>query len=198
MLACRAIARPMSLHRANMSNPELGGTANANCSDSGRSSAPSSLLGVQGASAQDAAKYPEQTVRMVVPFSAGSMTDLLARVISESLAQRWKQQVIVENRPGLAGTSSVAKGTADGYTLMLTSNGHTVIGHLNKNLAFDPLKDFIGVSMVAITPLILTVPARLASQDAEGPDRTSPGPSPAISTTAPQGSAARRVSPAIC
>jgi tripartite-type tricarboxylate transporter receptor subunit TctC len=112
----------------------------------------------QAARAQDAAKYPEQMVRMVVPFSAGSMTDLLARVISDKLAQRWNQQVIVENRPGLAGTSSVAKGAADGYTLMLTSNGHTVIGHLNKNLAFDPLKDFVGVTPVAITPLILVVP----------------------------------------
>jgi tripartite-type tricarboxylate transporter receptor subunit TctC len=115
-------------------------------------------LAVPGALAQDAAKFPEQPVRMVVPFSAGSMTDLLARVIGESLAQRWKQQVVVENRPGLAGTSSVAKGAADGYTLMLTSNGHTVISHLNKNLAFDPLKDFSGVSMVAITPLIMVVP----------------------------------------
>jgi tripartite-type tricarboxylate transporter receptor subunit TctC len=115
-------------------------------------------LAVPGAFAQDAAKYPEQPVRMVVPFSAGSMTDLLARVIGESLAQRWKQQVVVENRPGLAGTSSVAKGATDGYTLMLTSNGHTVISHLNKNLAFDPLKDFSGVSMVAITPLIMVVP----------------------------------------
>jgi tripartite-type tricarboxylate transporter receptor subunit TctC len=113
---------------------------------------------VQGAFAQDAAKYPEQPVRIVVPFSAGSMTDLLARVIGESLSQRWKQQVIVENRPGLAGPSSVAKGAADGYTLMLTSNGHTVIGHLNKNLAFDPLKDFVGVTPVAITPLIMVVP----------------------------------------
>jgi len=115
-------------------------------------------VAVPGAFAQDAAKYPEQAVRMVVPFSAGSMTDLLARVIGEGLAQRWKQQVVVENRPGLAGTSSVAKGAADGHTLMLTSNGHTVIGHLNKNLAFDPLKDFSGVSMVAITPLIMVVP----------------------------------------
>jgi tripartite-type tricarboxylate transporter receptor subunit TctC len=112
----------------------------------------------QSAQAQDVAKYPEQMVRIVVPFSAGSMTDLLARVISDKLAQRWNQQVIVENRPGLAGTSSVAKGAADGYTLMLTSNGHTVIGHLNKNLAFDPLKDFVGVTQVAITPLILVVP----------------------------------------
>ena len=82
----------------------------------------------------DAAKYPEQMVRLVVPFSAGSMTDLLARVVVEKLSERWKQQVIVENRPGLAGTASVAKAPADGYTLMLTSNGHTVIGTLNKNL----------------------------------------------------------------
>lgn len=110
------------------------------------------------AGAQDATKYPEQSVRMVVPFSAGSMADLLARVISEKLQQRWKKDVIVENRPGLAGTSSVAKGAADGYTLMLTSNGHTVISHLNKNLAFDPVNDFVGVTQVAITPLIMVVP----------------------------------------
>src|SRR5262249_47680578 len=108
--------------------------------------------------AQDAAKYPEQLVRLVVPFSAGSMTDLLARVLAEKLQQRWGRDVVVENRPGLAGTSSVAKATADGYTLMLSSNGHTVIGHLNKNLAFDPVRDFVGITQVAITPLILVVP----------------------------------------
>jgi tripartite-type tricarboxylate transporter receptor subunit TctC len=113
---------------------------------------------IPGAAAQDAAKYPEQLVRIVVPFSAGSMTDLLARVIADKLQQRWGKDVIVENRPGLAGTSSVAKGAADGYTLMLTSNGHTVISHLNKNLAFDPVKDFVGVTQVAITPLIMVVP----------------------------------------
>ena len=97
-------------------------------------------------------------MRLVVPFSAGSMTDLLGRVIVDKLSERWKQQVIVENRPGLAGTSSVAKAPADGYTIMLTSNGHTVIGNLNKNLSFDPLKDFVGISQVATTPLILVAP----------------------------------------
>jgi tripartite-type tricarboxylate transporter receptor subunit TctC len=109
--------------------------------------------------AQDAATYPDKLVRIVVPFSAGSMTDLLARVLGERLQARWGKEVVVENRPGLAGTSSVAKGVApDGYTLMLTSNGHTVISHLNKNLAFDPVKDFVGVAQVATTPLILVVP----------------------------------------
>jgi tripartite-type tricarboxylate transporter receptor subunit TctC len=117
-----------------------------------------SIAVITGALAQDAARYPEQSVRVVVPFSAGSMTDLLARVVADKLQQRWSKDVIVENRPGLAGTSSVAKGTADGYTLMLTSNGHTVISHLNKNLAFDPIKDFVGVSQVATTPLIMVVP----------------------------------------
>ena len=112
----------------------------------------------------DAAKYPEQMVRLVVPFSAGSMTDLLGRVIVDKLSERWKQQVIVENRPGLAGTSSVAKATADGYTLMLTSNGHTVIGNLNKNLSFDPQKDFVGISQVATTPLILVAPPESATK----------------------------------
>jgi len=112
----------------------------------------------------DAAKYPEQLVRLVVPFSAGSMTDLLGRVIVDKLSERWKQQVIVENRPGLAGTSSVAKAAADGYTLMLTSNGHTVIGNLNKNLSFDPQKDFVGISQVATTPLILVAPPESATK----------------------------------
>ena len=116
------------------------------------------IFAITGAVAQDAAKYPEQLVRVIVPFSAGSMTDLLARVVADKLQQRWNKDVVVENRPGLAGTSSVAKGASDGYTLMLTSNGHTVISHLNKNLAFDPIKDFVGVSQVATTPLILLVP----------------------------------------
>src|SRR5215813_10786269 len=103
----------------------------------------------------DVANYPERMVRLIVPFSAGSMTDIMARTIADNLTARWNQQVIVENRPGLAGTASVAKSAADGYTLMLTSNGHTVIGNLNKNIAFDPLKDFMGVTQVASTPLIM-------------------------------------------
>jgi tripartite-type tricarboxylate transporter receptor subunit TctC len=103
----------------------------------------------------DVTTYPERMVRLVVPFSAGSMTDIIARTIADKLTTQWNQQVIVENRPGLAGTASVAKSAGDGYTLMLTSNGHTVIGNLNKNIAFDPLKDFMGVTQVASTPLIL-------------------------------------------
>jgi tripartite-type tricarboxylate transporter receptor subunit TctC len=104
-----------------------------------------------------AASYPNQMVRIVVPFSAGSATDIRARTGGERLQERWGQQVIVENRPGAAGTGSVARAAADGYTLMVTSNGHTVVGLLNKNLPFDPLKDFSGVTQIASVPLVLIV-----------------------------------------
>jgi tripartite-type tricarboxylate transporter receptor subunit TctC len=107
------------------------------------------------ASAQD---YPNKLVRIVVPFSAGSITDGLARILADKLTGMWKQQVIVENRPGLPGTTSVAKSAPDGYTLMLTSNGHTIAGVLNKNIQFDPVKDFAGVSRVASVPLVAIVP----------------------------------------
>jgi len=121
------------------------------------------VLVCSGAPAQTPADppYPSQAVRLVVPFSAGSVTDLLARIIGEKLGERWGQQLIVENRPGIPGTSSVAKAAPDGYTLMLTSNGHTVAAVLNKNLPFDPVRDFSGVTQVASVPLVLIVPPDL-------------------------------------
>ncbi len=108
--------------------------------------------------AQSVEKYPDQMVRFIIPFSAGSMTDILARALSDRLAAKWKQQVIVENRAGIAGTAAVAKMPGDGLTLMLTSNGHTVVSALNKSINFDPVKDFAGVTMVASMPSILVVP----------------------------------------
>jgi tripartite-type tricarboxylate transporter receptor subunit TctC len=103
--------------------------------------------------------YPsQQPVRIVVPFSAGSATDILARIVADKLGEKWKSNVVVENRPGLPGTTTVAKSPADGYTLMLTSNGHTIAGVINKNLSFDPVKDFVGITPVASVPVVLIVP----------------------------------------
>ena len=102
--------------------------------------------------------YPNQVVRIVVPFSAGSITDGLARILADKLGELWKQQVIIENRPGLPGTTAVAKSAPDGYTLMLTSNGHAIASAINKNIQFDPVKDFAGVSRVAAVPLVAIVP----------------------------------------
>lgn len=109
--------------------------------------------------------YPSQVVRMVVPFGPGSATDMLARAISEELSKTWNQQVVVENKPGLAGTTGVAKSPADGYTLMLTSNGHTVAGLINKNIQFDPVKDFVGVTTVASIPLLVVASKELPAKD---------------------------------
>ena len=108
--------------------------------------------------------YPNQVVRIVIPFSAGSITDGLARILAEKLADVWKQQVIVENRPGLPGTTGVAKSAPDGYTLMLTSNGHTIAGAINKSIQFDPVKDFAGVTRVAAVPLVAIVPPDLPAK----------------------------------
>jgi tripartite-type tricarboxylate transporter receptor subunit TctC len=114
------------------------------------------LFQTAGAVAQS---YPTRTVTIVVPFGAGSITDAMARVLADKLGTMWKQSVVVENRPGLPGTTGVAKSAPDGYTLMLTSNGHTIAGFIAKGVQFDPVKDFAGVTVVASVPLVAIVPA---------------------------------------
>src|SRR5262249_32298267 len=74
------------------------------------------------------------------------------------LASQWKQPVIIENKPGIAGTVSAANSPADGYTLMLTSNGHAIIKLLNKDIGIDPITAFAGVTEVASIPMVLIVP----------------------------------------
>jgi tripartite-type tricarboxylate transporter receptor subunit TctC len=110
------------------------------------------------AHAQPAAsqQYPEQMVRIVVPFGAGSNTDAQARILAEKLSAMWKQQVIVENRPGIAGTAGVAKSAPDGYTLMLTSSGHPVANVVSPSAPFDPVKSLLRSLRVA--PASLTSP----------------------------------------
>jgi tripartite-type tricarboxylate transporter receptor subunit TctC len=109
--------------------------------------------------------FPAQRITIVVPFGAGSVTDITARIVAEELSRRWTESIIVENRPGLAGTVAVSKATPDGYTLMLTSNGHTVAGFVNKNLPFDPVKDFAGITRVSSAPFGLIVSPELPARN---------------------------------
>lgn len=102
-----------------------------------------------------AQNWPTQRVTIVVPFGAGSVTDIMARILADDLAKRWNQQVLVENRPGIAGTAGVAKAPPDGYTLLLTSNGHTVSNLVSKTAPFDAVKDFAGITRVCNVPLYL-------------------------------------------
>jgi tripartite-type tricarboxylate transporter receptor subunit TctC len=111
-----------------------------------------------------AQSYPTEQVRIVVPFGAGSVTDTLARILAEKLGTSWKQTIIVENRPGLPGTTAVAKATPDGYTLMVTSNGHVIAKTINKNVQFDPVEDFIGISRLVEVPFVMIVPPTLPAK----------------------------------
>jgi tripartite-type tricarboxylate transporter receptor subunit TctC len=99
--------------------------------------------------------FPTQRVTIVVPFGAGSITDIMARILADDVGRRWNQQVVVENRPGIAGTAGVAKAAPDGHTILLTSNGHTVANIVSKTAPFDAVKDFAGVTRVCAVPLYL-------------------------------------------
>ncbi len=104
--------------------------------------------------------YPAKPIRIVVPFSAGSATDILARLIGPKLYEAWGQQVVVDNRPSAGGTVAggiVAGAAADGYTLLLTSSGFAGSAALYDKLPYDSVKDFAGVMQIAGTPLVIVV-----------------------------------------
>src|SRR5687767_3875843 len=104
--------------------------------------------------------YPVKPVRIIVPFGAGSATDALARTYGPKMTEMWGQQVLVENRPGagsVVGTSVVAKAPPDGYTLLVVSASHAINATLYTKLPFDPVKDFAGITPLALIPNILIV-----------------------------------------
>ena len=110
--------------------------------------------------AQAQQKYPTRPVRIVVGFSAGSATDITARMLAPRLGEKWGQPVIVENRPGAGGTlaaATVAKATPDGHTLLLISAAFAIGAVLHANLPYDPLKDFVGVAQIGASTGALTV-----------------------------------------
>ena len=103
--------------------------------------------------------YPAKPVRIVIGFVPGGGTDTIARVISKKLADTWPQPLVVENRPGADGsiaTEIVAKSPADGYTLVMITNAHTITPFQRK-LNYDPVKDFAPVTLTASTPNLLVV-----------------------------------------
>jgi len=104
--------------------------------------------------------YPDKPVRMVVPFPAGGPTDVLARLIAQKLTEKWKQPVLVDNRPGAGaniGAEIVAKSKPDGYTLLMTTSALAVAPSLYPKLNYDPLKDLSPVVNVAYAPFLLVV-----------------------------------------
>jgi tripartite-type tricarboxylate transporter receptor subunit TctC len=106
--------------------------------------------------------YPNKPIRIIVPFTAGSATDIMARIVGEKFTAKWGQPVVVENKPGAGGTlgaAQVAKADPDGYTLLVVSTGHVVNPVLYQNLTYDTLGDFAGVAPLATLPNVLVVAA---------------------------------------
>lgn len=106
-----------------------------------------------------AADYPRKPIRLVVPFPAGGPTDMVARPLAQFLGERLKQKIIVDNRGGAGGSIGadlVANAPADGYTLIMATVGtHAINAALYKHLAYDPVKDFTPISLVAAAPVAL-------------------------------------------
>jgi tripartite-type tricarboxylate transporter receptor subunit TctC len=116
------------------------------------------------ASAVSAQTYPSKPIKIIVPFTPGSATDVMARIVGERLNAAWGQPVVVENKAGAGGTIGIrdtARADADGYTLAVVSSGHAVNHVLYKDLGYDTLKDFASVAMLGSLPSVLIVPPSL-------------------------------------
>ena len=105
--------------------------------------------------------YPAKPVRMMVPFPAGGGSDTMGRIVGNKLSERLGQQIVVENRPGAAGSIGadiVARAPADGYTLLLGSTSELVqYPNVNPKIPYDPVRDFAPITLVGTIPLVLVV-----------------------------------------
>jgi tripartite-type tricarboxylate transporter receptor subunit TctC len=116
-----------------------------------------SAAAVESAHAQS---YPAKPIRLIVPFAPGGGTDVLARIINQKLGEALSQQVLIDNRPGAGaniGAEIAAKSPADGYTLLVATISHAIGASLYRKLGYDLNRDFAPITLLAVTPHILTV-----------------------------------------
>jgi tripartite-type tricarboxylate transporter receptor subunit TctC len=138
-------------------------------------------LAVAESSAQPA-KYPDKPIKMLVGFSAGGGTDVIARILAQKMTDGLGQSVLVENRPGASGliaADAIAKSPADGYTLMMGSQTtFAVAPQLYRKFSIDPPRDFAGVALAGVSPLVLVVHPSVPVQsvkDVIGMAKANPG-----------------------
>jgi len=123
-----------------------------------------SALPLAGMAQDQAADYPNRTIRIIVGFTPGGAPDITARVIAQSLQELWQQPVVVENRPGAGSAIAaqyVANAAPDGYTLMSITNAHAVAPAINPRLGYDAIKDFAPVTMTSSAPKWILVSPKL-------------------------------------
>jgi len=129
-----------------------------------------SLTAVASAQGGDPADYPSRPIRIIVGFTPGGGPDITARYVAQKLAESWKQQVLVENRPGAGGTvaaSFVATAPPDGYTLLSVSSAHAVAPAIYSKLAYDTQKDLAGITLTATSKYLLVVPPSLGAKSVQ-------------------------------
>ncbi|MEW6449753.1 MAG: tripartite tricarboxylate transporter substrate binding protein [Pseudomonadota bacterium] len=123
----------------------------------------STLFAVPAFAQDDAKDYPNRSIKIIVPFPAGGPSDVLARIIAQKMTEDWNQPVVVENRVGantVIGAQAVAKSPGDGYTLLMAIDSTLVMNqYLYKSLPYDPINDFVPISVVAKTMQLLIVNA---------------------------------------
>ncbi|HEY6255877.1 MAG TPA: tripartite tricarboxylate transporter substrate binding protein [Xanthobacteraceae bacterium] len=118
------------------------------------------LPAIATARAQDA--FPSRPVHVFVPFAPGGAVDIVARTLGDELSNRWKQAVVIENRPGAGGvvaSEAAAKAAPDGYTLIIVATGHALNPHLYPKLPYDSLNDFTPITLIGTSPNMALVRA---------------------------------------
>lgn len=125
-------------------------------------------LGLARPDHAQAQAFPSKPIRMIVPYSTGSATDALSRLIAQRLGENLKQQVVVDNQPGANGipaSATFVKTPPDGHSLMMLAANHVVNASLYAKLPFDTLKDFSPILRIAFAPFVLTVHPSLPVRD---------------------------------
>lgn len=120
------------------------------------------------AGSAQAQSWPNRPIRMIVPYTPGGYTDLMARLVSEKMAAALGQTIVIENKPGanaVIGTDAVAKAAPDGYTFGTVIAAHSVNPSLNPKLPYDTMKDFTYVSLTSVAPLILIATPSLPAKN---------------------------------
>jgi tripartite-type tricarboxylate transporter receptor subunit TctC len=112
--------------------------------------------------AQTASSFPNQPIRMVVPYPPGGPTDITARVVAAEMSKTIGQNIVIDNRPGasgMIGSEMVTKSTPDGYTVLANASIHVINPSVYPDMRFDAIKDFTPITQLAQVPLVLVVPA---------------------------------------
>lgn len=106
------------------------------------------------------AQYPDRPIRILIPFTPGGGTDILARILGQKFTEAWGQQIVADNRPGgngIIAAELTAKANPDGHTLLMVAIGHAINPSLQKSLPYDTIKDFTPISLTAVLPLMVAV-----------------------------------------